>query len=364
MTAFDRRGPAAAIAALAALALLLAGCGKDEAPPAKSALTVTAVTATPRVLPRRVEVSGTITAWNEVVVGAETGGLTAVQVLVDEGAWVRQGQLLVKINDDLLVAQLKQQDAAVEAARATLAEAEAALARAQELKTRGFLSQAALDQRIAAQRTASANLAAALAARGEMATRLAQTSIRAPVAGLITSRSVVKGQIVAPGVELFRLVRDGKLELAAEVPEAQLLQVRAGAPATVTGDAGAVGAGTVRVVTPQVDPRTRVGLARITLAAPGGFRPGMFAKGSIDVGDQPALTVPQAAVVYRESKAGVFVIDAGGHARFRPVAAGARVGTEVEVTSGLRAGERVAVQGAGFLADGDRVSIAAPAARR
>ncbi|MFZ5670385.1 MAG: efflux RND transporter periplasmic adaptor subunit [Pseudomonadota bacterium] len=363
MRSKHHRGRLIAIAALAALAL--AGCGKDEPPPRKSALTVTAVTATPRTLPRRVEVSGTITAWNEVVVAAETGGLTAVQVLVDEGAWVRQGQLLVKINDALLLAQQKQQDAAVESARATLAEAEAALARAQELKDRGFLSQAALDQRIAAQRTASANLAAALAARGEMQTRLAQTSLRAPVSGLIVSRNVVKGQIVAPGVELFRLVRDGRLELSAEVPEAQLLQVRAGAPATVTGDAGAVAAGRVRVVTPQVDPRTRVGLARIALAAPGGFRPGMFARGSIDVGDQPGLVVPQAAVVYREGKAGVFVIDAGGRARFRAVATGARVGTEVEATGGLRPGERVAVQGAGFLADGDRVAVvAAPAARR
>jgi RND family efflux transporter MFP subunit len=353
------------LAAVLAGALPLAACGKSEEPPKeKPALTVSVTTAAPVSLPRRVEVSGTVTAWQEVVVGAETGGLVAVQVLVDEGDWVRQGQLLVKMNDTLLRAALRQQDAQVQSARATLAEADANLARAQELKQKGYLAQAALDQRLAAQRTAAANLSAAEAARSQTAAQLDQTNIRAPVAGRITARSVVKGQIIQPGTELFRLTRDGRLELAGEVAESDLDRVRAGMPATITGDEGGESAGTVRLVTPRVDAQTRVGLARVSLASASQFRPGMFARASIDVGDQPALVTPQSSVVYRNGKAGVFVLDAAGAARFRPVTTGARVGDRVEITSGLREGERVVVGGAGFLADGDKVRVATAQPKR
>lgn len=343
-----------------ALALPLAACGKaEEAPKAKSALTVTAAIATPQSLPRSVEVSGTVTAWQEVVIGAETGGLNAAEVLVDEGAVVRQGQLLVKLNDTVLKAALGQAQAQVQSARATLAQADAALARSQELKAKGYLSQAALDQALAGQRTAAAGVAAAEAGRAQVAAQLDQTNIRAPVAGRITSRSVVKGQIVAPGVELFRLVRDGRLELAGEVPEAQLNLIRPGMPAAINGDDGGGTRGVVRLVTPRVNVQTRVGLARVTLLSPAGFKPGMFARASIDVGDQPALVTPQTSVVFRNSKAGVYVVDGKNVVHFREVATGARVGDSVEIASGLNAGERVVVSGAGFLSDGDTVRVVA-----
>lgn len=347
--------------------LALAACGKEEKAVAKPSLTVSVTTAATQPLARSVEASGTVSAWEEAPVGAETGGLTAIGVYVDEGSYVRQGQTLVKLNDSVLASQLRQQDAQVASARATLAQADAALGRARELRQKGYLSQAALDASIAQQGTAAAQLAAAQAGRAETATRRDQTNVRAPVGGLIISRSVVKGQIVQPGVELFRLVRDGRLELDAQIPEDQLALVRAGMPATVTAGEAGVSGGTVRVVTPEVDPQTRLGVARIALAAPRAFRPGMFAKGVIDVGAQAALTVPQTSVVFRDNKAGVFVIDATNHARFLAVKTGARAGDRVEIVSGLAPGQRVAVQGAGFLADGDLVRVApaaAPAAAR
>jgi len=344
---------------LLAGALPLAACGgkTEEAPKTRSALTVTVATATPQTLPRRVDVSGTVTAWQEVVVGAETGGLTAVQVLADEGDYVRQGQLLVKMNDTLLRAGLQQAEAQLQSARASQAEADAALVRSQDLKAKGYLSQAALDTALARQRTAAAAVAAADAGRAQTAALLDQSNLRAPVSGRITARKVVKGQIVAPGTELFRLVRDGRLELAGELPEAQLGLVRTGMIAQIGGDDGGQSSGVVRLVTPQVDTQTRVGLARITLTQTDGFKPGMFARASIDVGDQPALVTPQSAVVFRNSRPGVFLIDARGVARFRPVTTGARVGKSVEIADGLKVGERVVVNGAGFLSDGDTVRV-------
>ncbi|MES2034361.1 MAG: efflux RND transporter periplasmic adaptor subunit [Pseudomonadota bacterium] len=349
------------------MGLVLAACGKgddkkvDGATP-RASQTVGVQPAAVINLPRRVTASGSIAAWNEVVVGAEAGGLTATQVYVDEGAWVRQGQPLIKMNDDLLRAQIRQQEANVAAARATLAQMDAALGRARELNTRGYLAKAGLDTAVANQGTAAAQLLAAQASLSETTTRLGQTTVRAPVAGLISSRSVVKGQIVGAGTELFRLVRDGRLELNAEIPETQLGAVRAGMPATVSSDQMGQVPGTVRIVTPQVKADSRVGIARIALSTAGGFRPGMFAKGEINVGEQPAVTVPQAAVVYRDNKPGVFVIEGKDIVRFKPIVIGARTPNALEVSQGLTAGQRVVVQGAGFLGDGDHVR-AVPATR-
>jgi len=340
---------------------VLAACGghsedaaaKDEN---KGRQTVTVAAVRLIDLPRTLTASGTVSAWEEVPVGAETGGLVATAVYVDEGAFVRQGQPLVQLNDAVLRAQVRQQEAQVATARANLARDEAALARAQELKERGYLSQASLDTATANQRAAAAALQASEAALSESRTRLAQTVIRAPVSGRIVSRSVTRGQIVQPGAELFRMVRDGRLELDAQVPESDLPLVRAGQSATITSEEGAAAVGTVRIVTPEVNAETRLGVARIALPAGAAVRPGMFARAEIDVGAQPAFVVPAGSIVYREGKAGVYVLGPNDAVAFRAVTTGIRQGDDLAVT-GLRAGERVVVSGAGFLGDGDLVTV-------
>jgi RND family efflux transporter MFP subunit len=361
-------------AAVVLVGLALAACGgegdakKAEAKAGEkagagggaSSQTVSVVVASLQNLPRTVTASGTVSAWEEVPVGAETGGLTATGVYVDEGTYVRQGQPLVQMNDALLRAQLRQQQAAVETANANAARDQAALQRAQELKERGFLSQASLDTALANQRASSANVAAAQAALSETRTRLSQATIKAPVSGLVISRSVTRGQIISPGTELFRIVRDGRLELDAQVPETDLALVRAGQSAVVSSDQIGETTGRVRIVTPEVNAGTRLGVARIALNG-GGFRPGMFARARIQVGDQPAVTVPTAAVLYRENRAGVFTLGTGDRAHFQPVTVLSRT-TDSTAVSGLAAGSRVVVAGAGFLGEGDRVTVA-PAAR-
>ena len=355
-------------AAVLTLALALAGCGGEEkakeaetkAGATGSSQTVTVATAASQNLPRTVTASGTISAWEEVPVGAETGGLTATAVYVDEGRYVRQGAPLVQLNDALLRAQLRQQQAAVQTAEANADRDQAALDRAQELKERGFLSQASLDTALANKRSSDASLLAARASLSETRTRLSQATIRAPVSGLVISRNVTRGQIVSAGSELFRIVRDGRLELDAQVPETDLGLVRAGQTAIVSSDQVGETTGTVRIVTPEVNPETRLGVARISLTAGGGFRPGMFGRARIDVGASPAVTVPTASVLYRENRPGVFILDNQGRARFRPVVilTRAREWTAVE---GIDAGVSVIVQGAGFLGEGDRVRVAAAA---
>lgn len=349
--------------AVALSALVLAACGghgeekKDEKAAGGSRQTVSATTVTQTNLNRTVTASGTVSAWEEVPVAAETGGLTAVAVYVDEGTYVRQGQPLVQMNDVLLRAQLQQQQAQVQLAEANVARDDAALDRAQQLKERGFLSQASLDTALANQRASGANLAAARATLAQTRTQLSQATIRAPVGGLIISRSVTKGQIIAAGTELFRMVRDGRLELDAQVPETELALIRAGQAATVTSSEAGQTTGSVRIVTPEVNASTRLGLARISLSPGSQLRPGMFARADIAVGDQPATTVPTGAVLYRENKPGVFVLNGDGTVHFQPITVLSRTEAQTAV-SGVNVGVRVVVDGAGFLNEGDRVNVA------
>lgn len=360
--------PALGMVLAVATALALAGCGAgdktDAAPAPKSRQTVTAATIVLTALPRVVTASGTVSAWEEVPVGAEAGGLTATGVFVDEGTYVRQGQALVQMNDALLRAQLRQQQAAVQSAQASASRDQAALGRAQELKERGFLSQASLDTALANKRASDANVAAAQASLSETRTRLSQATIKAPVSGLIVSRSVTRGQIISAGTELFRIVRDGRLELDAQIPETELPLIRAGQTAVISAEQSGRSTGTVRIVTPEVDGQTRLGVARITLSSGNGLKAGNFARAEIDVGASPALVVPAAAIVFREGKPGVYVIGPNEAVRFVPLA-GARAGQLIAVTGAVRAGQRVVINGAGFLGEGDLVTVgtatAAPA---
>jgi RND family efflux transporter MFP subunit len=348
------------IALVAALILpWLPGCRSEPAQTAaRPALTVTTAEVASRPVPRVVSTSGTVRAWQELPVGSETSGLAVVELLVEEGDTVTRGQLLARLNDHVLVAQLAQQEAGISEARATLTEAQANLKRAETLHSQNAASAQSLDARQAAASTASARLAVAEASRAETAARLAQTRILAPDEGYVSSRTVEIGQIVASGQELFKIVRGSRLELEAEVPETELVSVRDGQHATVSADGAGEVAATVRAVAPSIDARTRLGIVHLALPPDSGFRPGMFARAEVALGDAPALVVPQGAVVWRDGKAGSFVIDAEGNARFRSVETGARFGANVEIRGGLTAGERVALEGAGFLEDGDHVRVA------
>jgi len=352
-----------ALGLVVALGLTVAACGghgeaekKDGA--GASSQTVTVATATETALPRVVTASGSVSAWEEVPIGAETGGLVATAVLVDEGSYVRQGQPLVQLNTALLSAAVRQQQAALQTAQANAARDDAALDRAQQLEDRGFLSQASLDTALANQRSSQAGVAQARATLAQSQTQLSQATIRAPVSGLIISRSVTRGQIVAAGTELFRMVRDGRLELDAQVPETDLPLIRAGMTAAITSDQAGETSGTVRIVTSEVNPETRLGIARIALASNSGLKPGMFASARIDVGSQPGVTVPTASVLYRDNRAGVFILQTNNTVRFIPVTVVNRSADRTAVAN-VQPGARIVVSGAGFLNEGDRVTVQA-----
>ncbi len=323
----------------------LDGCAKpkENAPVHATVVNYAVVSVTPA--PVQISGTGTVEAWQEVNVGAETGGLTAVALLADEGQSVQQGQPLLKMDDVLLQAQVKQATANADQARK-------AYDRAQTLFNQGYLSAAALDQ-------AQASMLTTEAGKETATTQLSLATVRAPVGGIVTERKAVLGQIVQQGAELFKIVRDGRIELNMQVVEADLHNIKPGMAVVVTGQSSGPVNGTVRIVTPQVDPQTRLGLARVSVPWSSGLRPGMFAQGTIDAGVQNVLTVPQSAVVYSDNVPAVLIVGGDNKVTLSKVTLGAHVGNSVVVKDGVSAGDRVVTTGAGFLNSGDTVKLAA-----
>jgi RND family efflux transporter MFP subunit len=365
-----RRGP---WLGLAVLVPLLAGGGlwlalhrppatppvAAAAPEPPPALTVGLVPVRRQALRRPAIGDGSVTAWQELVIGTETGGLRVVEVGFEEGEAVRQGQVLVRLDPALPAAQLAQAEAAEAEAEAALRIAEADLRRSTELARTENVARQLLEQRQSAARQAAARRDAARARREEAAARLAQTRILAPSDGIVSRRSVLLGAVVQPGQEMLRLIRDGRLELDARVPELDLAGIAPGQAARVFHGEREIPA-QVRAVAPVVAGDTRLGIVHLTLPPESGLRPGMFARGEITPpAAAPVLAVPQEAVVFRNGAPVVFVLAEGAeHVEARRIATGLRQDGQVEIVSGLAEGERVVATGAGFLSEGDRVALA------
>jgi RND family efflux transporter MFP subunit len=324
-----------------------------EPPPA---LTVTVAEATIRPLGRQVVGDGSVVAWQELVIGAEAGGLRVAEVLVEAGDAVRAGQLLVRMDEALLRAGLAQAEAAIGEADAALRLARQELGRAVDLVRSNSATRQTVEQREATTAQAEARLASAVARRDEVAARLAQARIVAPTDGVVSKRTALPGAVTSAGQEMVRIIRDGRLELDARIPELELATLRPGQPVRVIhGDRTVMAE--LRAVAPTVTPETRLGIAHVALPANAGLRPGMFARAEILPGEAAGLTVPQPALLFREGRPAVLVLK-DDRVGLRPVTTGRRQDGIVEVTSGLAAGERVVVSGAGFLNEGDRVRVA------
>jgi RND family efflux transporter MFP subunit len=340
-----------------ATAILAPGTSEAAAVQTQSAgLAVTTTEVAVSRLPLSIPASGTIGAVDEIIIGSEVGGLAISELLVDEGDQVKQGQVLARLNSSILEAQLAQATAQIAAAQAMAAEATANRSRAIELGKRGFASKQLIDQRQAAALSQRAQVAIHAAAREELEARLKQTVIVAPADGIVASRSVAQGQVVGNGTELFRIIRDGKLEWKAELPDHQIASLREGQAAKLIAGGEAV-EGTIRLVSETVDARSRNGVVHVALPADAKLKPGMFARGDIMGGEAEVLTLPLGAVVTRDGESFAFTLAKDGHVQLTRIETGARTAKVVEVRKGLARGARVVFDGAGLLSEGDAVRV-------
>jgi len=347
---------------------MFAACGKDEGKPAateeaagtKPALTVTAITPQLVEWPQILSANGNITAWQEAVISTEVSNLRLTDVLVNVGDRVKKGQLLARISNDTVEAELAQSRASVAEAEALLAEAIANGDRARKFQETGFLSAQQINQYLTAEKAALARLNVARARMQADQLRLAQTYVHAPDAGVISARTATVGSLAQPGQELFRLIRGSRLEWRAEVSAADLGKLKPGIVATLVTPNGARVQGRVRMVAPTVDPQTLNGLVYVDLpvAETGNtLRAGSFARGEFELGHAPAMTLPQSAVLLRDGFSYVFRLEGENKVAQTKVAVGRRSGDQIEITGGIGADSRVVASGAGFLADGDSVRV-------
>lgn len=345
---------------------------------------VTVVRAAPSDLLETVQLTGTVVARDEILVGPEVEGLRIVEVLADEGDQVKKGQVLARLVSDTLEAQLAQNAAAVARATAAIAQARSnimsaearvvearnALERGKPLRQSGYMSDAVLDQRESAARTATASLAAARdalhvaeadkaqaeAQRRELEWRRSRTEIAAPADGIVSRRVArIGGFAAGAGDALFRIVARSEVEVEGEVPEGRLARMKEGQQASVQLVDGSTAAGTLRIVSPEVDRQTRLGRVRVFLGAVAGAKIGSFARVTIETARSRGLAVPTAAVQFAESGTVVLVVS-DRTVGLRRVRVGLTAGARTEIVEGLKDGELVVARSGTFLRDGDIVN--------
>ncbi|HLF11684.1 MAG TPA: efflux RND transporter periplasmic adaptor subunit [Gammaproteobacteria bacterium] len=324
----------------------------------EAVMTVTAAELVPAELTRTVTVNGSIHAWQEVIIAPEVGGYRVAEVYVDVGDKVTRGQELVELSTALLAAEVATKQATLKQHEAELINAEAELTRGQSLSAMNVLSEADLDRLRSAALVAQARLDSARADLETSRLRLQFTHVTAPDDGVITSRTVTVGQIAQAGTEMLRLLRNGRIEWRGEVPEVRLGDLRADQPVTVMTPNGVELAGTIRVVAPTITDVNRTGLVYVDLAPDDRIRPGMFARGEIEIGRGPGFTVPLQSVVSADGYSYVFVLRDDRTVERRRVETGAVRESGIEVVEGIHTGEMIVEKGAGFLKDGDLVNVA------
>lgn len=356
------------------------------APNEVKGITISVVPASVREVVERLPVTGTLVAREEIMVGPQIDGYQITEILVEEGDRVEQGQVMARLSRDMLEtllaqntanaakaqAAIAQQKAQLQQMLAQLTEAEAAVERARTLIKTGATSQEVLDQRERGVKVSTAQVTAAeemvtaaeaeaaqiKATRDEIEVRLARTEIKAPQAGIVSARSARVGAIVlsANSEPLFRIVKDGAIDLDAEVPESALPRVTPGLTvAVLPAGFDTPLDGTVRLVGAKVDPTTR--LARVAVALPDDprLRPGAYGRGVIEIARHQGVALPQSAVQFASEGIFVLVVE-GDTVRRRPVKIGLQGDGVVEIVEGVREGESVVARAGGFLRDGDRVT--------
>jgi RND family efflux transporter MFP subunit len=344
-----------------ALAVLtLAGCGEPaaEAPAeAKPALAVQVVSPRQERWPGTVAASGAIAPWQEASIGTELSGVRLEEVRVNVGDRVAKGQLLARFSDASLHAELARLEALVQEAEAALDKARADAESGNRLEASGGISK----QQARGLRTqaviAEAQLASARAARDAQALRLRYARVLAPDHGVISARSATIGAVAAPGVELFRLIRGGRLEWRAEVRADALAQLKKGMTASIRLPQGGTIAGKVRQLAPTVSPDTLSGLVYVDLPADAGLAAGLFVSGEFELPAAEVLVIPTSAIVFRGGNRYVMQVGADHRVTERKVETGRRRGNDVELLAGVDAGARLALAGGAFLNDGDLVTV-------
>ncbi|WP_370261634.1 efflux RND transporter periplasmic adaptor subunit [Limnobacter sp.] len=359
--------PRVILPALLGALLVLSACSQASNPqtanPAEQAgqpsLTVELFTVQNQTMPVGITVNGSVAAWQEALIGAQLAGVRIEKLLAQAGDVVKKGQLLAQYDQATVQADLQQALGALAEAQALYEQARINAELVAGLGDSGAISRQERLQVETISKSAMARLQSAKAAVAQQQIRMANTRVVAIDDGVISARRATLGAVPNPGEELFRLVRQQRLEWRAELSADELLKVKVGMPVVVQHGEQTL-QGKVRTLGAAVDPQSRMGLVYVDLpgAYAQGMRPGMFVQGRFELAQQPALVVPQSAVVERDGFTYVFVVPQGASQVQRVKVQADRTGGQwVRILEGLQAGQAVVKTGVAFLADGDVVKV-------
>jgi len=312
----------------------------------KPALSVNITKPIHQTLSVKTVTNGTVGIWQEAVIGTETMGLRLIDLRIDVGDRVQAGDVLAVFASDTIRAELAQ-------SLAGLAEAEAIL---DETRQGGNRTN---EQRAQAR----VDMARAQVKLQEL--RLAQCTLTAPDQGVISARMASIGSVPGPGSELFRLIRQGRIEWRAEFTVDELSRIQPGMRAYIEAPNGTRVEGQVRLISPIMDTQTRNALVYVDLPAigtkgSGGLKPGMFVKGSLEVGQNTVLTIPKSAVTFRDGFTYAYRLLSDQRVERIKVQTGQITKDRIEIMSGLTANDSIVSSGVGFLSDGDLVRVVSP----
>jgi HlyD family secretion protein len=366
----------------------------SAASPGAIAQSVTVATVQRSTITETITASGTVNAADLLPVAAATPGLKIQQVLVQEGEQVEAGQTLAILDNSILLAQLNQAKASLQSARSVIQQKEAVLVQAQasankaqsdanryeQLAEQGAVSQESVESYRTEALSAIADVSVAQSdidsARStalsqeaevqQVETQIGQTDVLAPASGLLAEKLAAVGNVTGTD-SLFSIIQDGALELDALVSADQLSKVAIGAPVQVSSDNNAriQLTGTVQEVSPLVNDATRQATVKITLPPNEQLRPGLFLKATITTRSSAGITIPEKAVLTQPDGSSRVYVLANGKAQAKTVQLGATqsgaddtAGAKIAIKSGLEMGDRVIVSGAGYLKEGDPVTVA------
>jgi RND family efflux transporter MFP subunit len=371
------------------LSIFLAACGggpeqHPQAAPAAAPVAVRTVVATVAEWPDTYEATGAVRARSTATLSRKVMAYVQ-QVSVAVGDRVREGQTLVTLDARDLDSNVRRAEAArseaqnavpeadhgIAAAKASLDLAQATFRRIDDLASKKSVSPHELDEATARLKGAQAAHEAARAKRAQLDSRLAQVDqeiraasilrdyarITAPFNGVVTAKSVDPGVLAAPGAPLLTVERDAGFRLEVSVDESRLPAVRPGQTVSVTLDAAdrAVNARVSEIV-PAVDAASRTYIVKIDLPAMPNVRSGVFGRAVFPLAARNVLGIPVEAVVERGQLQQVFVVE-DAQARLRMITAGRRANNQLEILSGLNAGEKLIAPVPAGLADGARVEV-------
>jgi len=331
--------------AASGVALALIACHRPadtKAEPQLPTATATVLVAENKARPATEEAVGTVRAKLRAAISPKvTGRIEAL--LVTPGQVVKAGDLLARLDGREFQARLDQSLALREQAASDFERQKNLLA-----------------QKIATQtefEAAKARLGVTTANAREAETMLAYCTVTAPFAGTITHKLADVGDLASPGKAIVELEDQTGLRLEADLPEALVARVKLGDKLSVSvPSSGAQVEGVVSEISPVADPVSRTFLTKLDLQQSPALRAGQFGRVAVPVGESTAVRVPASAVVRRGQMEFVFVAS-DGHARLRIVKTGKTIGSEVEIISGLQAGEKFIGEGVASLQDGQPLKL-------